>query len=100
MNGTPIRTFKDLIVWQKAFDLVVEVYRLTGEFPKHELYGLSSELRKTSRSILYAILLKGTNEGVRVNIFIFSEFQRDLPPNWKPKFCCQIGLGYLPSDVR
>ena len=53
MNGTAIKTFKDLIVWRKAFDLVVEVYRLTGEFPKHELYGLSSELRKTSRSILY-----------------------------------------------
>jgi four helix bundle protein len=52
MNGAPIRTFKDLIVWRKAFDLVVEIYRLTCEFPKHELYGLSSELRKTSRSIL------------------------------------------------
>jgi|WetSurMetagenome_2_1015567.scaffolds.fasta_scaffold182639_2 four helix bundle protein len=52
MNGAPIRTFKDLIVWRKAFDLAVEIYRLSGEFPKHELYGLSSELRKTSRSIL------------------------------------------------
>jgi four helix bundle protein len=52
MNGTGIKTFKDLIVWRKAFDLVAEVYRLSGEFPKHELYGLSSELRKTSRSIV------------------------------------------------
>jgi four helix bundle protein len=51
MNGTSIKTFKDLIVWQKALDLSVQIYRLTGEFPKHELYGLSSELRKTSRSI-------------------------------------------------
>jgi four helix bundle protein len=52
MNGIAINTFKDLIVWRKAFDLVVEIYRLTCEFPRHELYGLSSELRKTSRSIL------------------------------------------------
>ena len=55
MNGRPVRTFKDLIVWRKAFDLVVEIYRLTCEFPRHELYGLSSELRKTSTSILYNI---------------------------------------------
>ena len=52
MNGRPVRTFKDLIVWRKAFDLVVEIYRLSADFPKHELYGLSSELRKTSRSIV------------------------------------------------
>lgn len=55
MNKTAIRTFKDLIVWRKAFDLAVEIYRLSGEFPKHELYGLSSALRKTSRSIVYNI---------------------------------------------
>jgi four helix bundle protein len=55
VNGIAIKTFKDLIVWRKAFDLVVEIYRLTCEFPRHELYGLSSELRKTSRSILYNI---------------------------------------------
>ena len=52
MNGRAVRTFKDLIVWRKAFDLVVEIYRLSADFPKHELYGLSSELRKTSRSIV------------------------------------------------
>ena len=89
MNGdVAIRTFKDLIVWQKAFDLAVEIYRLSGEFPKHELYGLSSELAKPQgRSC--TILPKGTNEKVRVNTSIFSGFRQGLPPNWNLRSCCQ-----------
>ncbi len=55
MSNTSIKTFKDLAVWQKAFDLSLEIYRLSGEFPKYEFYGLCQELRKTSRSIIYNI---------------------------------------------
>ena len=57
MNTAPIRirTFKDLLVWQKAMDLSVEVYRLTRHYPSHERYGLTAETRKTSRSVPYNI---------------------------------------------
>lgn len=48
----PIRTFKDLIAWQKAFDLCIEVHRKTARFPAEDRYGLSFELRKTSRSVV------------------------------------------------
>jgi len=47
----PARTFQDLVVWQKAHRFVVEVYRLTERFPKHELYGLTSQLRRAAVSI-------------------------------------------------
>jgi len=50
-----IRTFKDLLVWQKAMRLSVEVYRLTRNYPDHERYGLTAETRKTSRSVPYNI---------------------------------------------
>lgn len=50
MNGT-IRTFRDLIVWQKAMVLVTNVYRASSEFPKSEQYGLSSQLRRCAVSI-------------------------------------------------
>ena len=43
--------FKDLIVWQKARDLAVIVYRLTEDFPKSELYGLPSQMRRAAISI-------------------------------------------------
>jgi len=40
-----------LIVWQKSKDLAVEIYKLTGEFPKSELYGLTSQMRRAVVSI-------------------------------------------------
>jgi four helix bundle protein len=45
------RTFEDLLVWQKAHMFVLTVYRLTEAFPGHEVYGLTSQLRRASVSI-------------------------------------------------
>ena len=44
-------SFKDLIVWQKSFKLVLEIYKLTERFPKSEVYGLSQQIRKAAISI-------------------------------------------------
>ena len=44
-------TFQDLRIWQEAMDLTVEVYRATGGFPKHETYGLSSQMRRAAVSV-------------------------------------------------
>ena len=49
---TAIRSFTDLVVWRKAFELCVDVYRATEPFPDRERYGLSAELRKTARSVI------------------------------------------------
>lgn len=46
-----IRSHRDLIVWQKSMDLVTSVYRLTETFPKSELYGLTSQIRRSAASI-------------------------------------------------
>ena len=46
-----IRSHRDLIVWQKAMDLVVAVYRATETFPKTETYGLTSQIRRAVTSI-------------------------------------------------
>jgi four helix bundle protein len=45
------RTFQDLIVWRKAHEFVLAVYRLTESFPQRELYGLSHQLRRAAVSI-------------------------------------------------
>jgi four helix bundle protein len=50
-----IVTFRDLIVWQKAMALCVEVYRASEAFPREERFGLVSETRKTARSVTYNI---------------------------------------------
>ena len=44
-------SYKELIVWQKAMDLVVEVYRLVKLLPREELYALSDQMRRSAVSI-------------------------------------------------
>ncbi|MEJ2069149.1 MAG: four helix bundle protein [Syntrophobacterales bacterium] len=46
-----VRTFRELVVWQKALDLVKEIYRVTQEFPKEEIFGLTSQLRRAAVSV-------------------------------------------------
>jgi four helix bundle protein len=48
---TRIRSFRDLDVWNKAMDLVVEVYALTRGFPSDERYGLTSQMRRAALSV-------------------------------------------------
>lgn len=46
-----IKTFKDLVVWQKAMDLARLVYRETRNMPKEELFSLTSQMRRASYSV-------------------------------------------------
>lgn len=46
-----IRSYRDLGVWQKAMELVTEVYQRTQSFPKEEMYGLTSQLRRAVISV-------------------------------------------------
>ncbi len=46
-----VQQYRDLIAWQKAMDLVVEVYRLTEAFPKSEVFSLTNQLRRAAVSI-------------------------------------------------
>src|SRR5689334_5893989 len=43
--------FRDLLVWQKAHEFVLEVYSLTSGFPKQELYCLTSQMRRAAVSV-------------------------------------------------
>jgi len=51
MDRATAKRFTDLIVWQKAHAFVLAVYRLSASFPKSEIYGLTSQLRRAAISI-------------------------------------------------
>jgi four helix bundle protein len=51
VNGKALTTHKDLEVWKMAMDLVTDVYSMTSCFPKEEVYGLTSQLRRAAISI-------------------------------------------------
>ena len=46
-----VQDYKQLKIWQRSFQLAVEVYKLTNKFPKHERYNLISQLRRAVTSI-------------------------------------------------
>ncbi|HSV43898.1 MAG TPA: four helix bundle protein [Candidatus Bathyarchaeia archaeon] len=46
-----VRNFRDLIIWQKGIELVTDIYQLIVQFPKEELYGLVSQIKRSAISI-------------------------------------------------
>jgi four helix bundle protein len=51
METKKLKSFKELIVWQKAYKLVLEIYKFTNNFPKSETYGLTQQVRRAAISI-------------------------------------------------
>ena len=45
------KSYRDLIAWQKAMDLVTAIYRITACFPREEIYGLTSQMRRAAVSV-------------------------------------------------
>lgn len=93
-----IRNYRDLIVWQKSMALVTEVYSITRLFPKEELYGLISQIRRSAVSIPSNIAegygRYSTNDYIRflqIAIGSLNEFQTQLEIG--------LNLGYLSKDI-
>jgi four helix bundle protein len=51
-GNKPLQSFKELIVWQKAYQFALNIYQETNGFPKSEIYGLTSQLRRCAVSIV------------------------------------------------
>jgi four helix bundle protein len=65
------KSFEDLLVWQKAHQLVLRIYEITKEFPKEEVFGLTTQLRRAVSSITMNIV-EGTGLSSQ------AEFRRTL----------------------
>jgi four helix bundle protein len=51
MENKMAQSFQDLVVWQRAMEMTVSVYRVTKSFPREEIYGLTSQLRRAAVSV-------------------------------------------------
>jgi len=47
----PTKTYRELLVWQRAHEFVLAVYRFSATFPKHEIFGLTSQIRRAAVSV-------------------------------------------------
>ena len=93
-----VKTYRDLVVWQKSMQLVTDVYSLTKSLPKDEVYGLTSQARRCSISIPSNIAegygRKSTNDYCRflqIAIGSLYELQTQL------EIC--LNLNYLTNSV-
>jgi four helix bundle protein len=50
VDGAPKKSYRELIVWQRALECCLAVYRLTQSFPREELYGLANQMRRSAVS--------------------------------------------------
>ena len=50
-DTSKIKSYQDLLVWQKGMDLVTEAYRVTRKLPPHEAYGLAAQMQRAAVSI-------------------------------------------------
>jgi four helix bundle protein len=71
-------SFKDLIVWQKAHLFVLTVYKASDEFPKTEMYGLTSQFRRASVSIAANIAEGYKKKGIKDKLRFYNIAQGSL----------------------
>ena len=90
-----VQSFRDLLVWQKAMDLTETIYRLTRNFPREEIYGLSVQLRRAAISIPSNIAEGQGRSGVK-------EFRQFLDiargsvceVQTQLEIACRVGVGH------
>ncbi|SCY68480.1 four helix bundle protein [Flavobacterium anhuiense] len=102
-----MKTFRDLLIWQKSMNLVTEIYQITNSFPKEEIYGLSSQIRRSSISIPSNIAegygRNGNTELLRfLNISISSlfEMQTQLEISFNLKYITEYQFSKINGESR
>jgi four helix bundle protein len=91
-----MRGHRDLIAWKKAIELVLEIYRVTNLFPKHELYGLVSQLRRAAVSVPSNIA-EGYGRNSPNELHQFIGISRGSLAEVETQIEIAVRLGYLPA---
>ncbi len=89
-------SYRDLIVWQRAMQMTLSIYRLTASFPKDEIYGLTSQLRRASVSVPSNIA-EGYGRGTRGEYKNFLGIARGsiYEVQTQLTLCQELGLGNI-----
>lgn len=89
-----VRHFEDLQVWQKSMDFVEQVYRLTRDFPKEEIYGLTSQIRRAAMSIPFNIA-EGSAKRSTKEFMRFVDMAMGSVAEVQTQLILAMRLGYL-----
>ena len=94
MTQKEVRSYKELIVWQKAVELVADVYSATGQFPREEIYGLTSQLRRSAVSVPSNIA-EGQGRATKGEFIQFLGHSRGSLFEMETQLLIAAKLGYL-----
>jgi four helix bundle protein len=86
--------FRDLIVWQKSMVLAGDVHRVTASFPKAEMFGLTSQLRRAAVSVASNIA-EGSGRTAAGEMRIFFGYSRGSVYEVETQLCIAESLAYL-----
>jgi four helix bundle protein len=89
--------FRRLIVWQKAHQLTLLVYKLTEPFPKSEIYGLTSQLRRASSSVP-ANIAEGYGYGKRGQTARYVDIAQGSLSEVEYFLILSLDLGYIKQE--
>jgi four helix bundle protein len=89
-----MNTHRDLIVWKKSIDFVTKIYKLTERFPKTEMYGLTSQIRRAAVSIPSNIA-EGSARDSDKELVRFLTISRASAAEIETQLLISENLGYL-----
>lgn len=89
-----MKSYKDLIVWQKSVDLSVMIYQITEGFPKSEIYSLTSQIRRCSVSIPSNIA-EGQRRGHKTEYIQFLRIAFGSGAELETQILIALKIGYL-----
>jgi four helix bundle protein len=92
-----IKGFRDLLVWQRAVDLAVLIYKVTDQFPKSEMYGLTNQMRRASVSVASNIA-EGYNR-TQAELRHFLEIVRGSLAELETQLEIAQRIGFLPPQA-
>lgn len=92
-----MQDFRELMVWEKAHKLTLEVYRATKKFPADELFGLTSQMRRASASI-GANICEGCGRETRPDFAHFLQIAAGSSSELQYHMVLAHDLGYLATD--
>ncbi|MGA1998734.1 MAG: four helix bundle protein [Terriglobales bacterium] len=93
------RSYEDLKVWQRAMDLVYVIYDMTRAFPKDELYGLVSQMRRAAVSIPSNIA-EGKGRSTDKDFAVFLHHSRGSLHELETQIRIAHHLGYIPAAAN
>lgn len=93
-----MRDFREIKVWEKAHALTLEIYRTTARFPREEIYGLTSQMRRSSSSIP-ANIAEGCGRGGNAELARFLQIGLGSASELEYHILLARDLTFLPTTV-